>query len=423
MVARCAAALGGPPFGQAKPDVRAQASWALQALATPHDVAAALRRTADVLVACVADGCLLQLRGRRTCLQASAPAGRDGASIPSAPHGAQACAAHADVVAQARRRAGAQGAHLQVRFVLREGGTGALVLWRRRGPLTPDERWLVDVVVQACVQAVDRARQARRLRALRGLRDDFLQVAAHELRTPIAALQLQLGALSRRARHGQLPTTQAWVANKADRALGQISRLGALIDDMLQAAQADSKRLRLRLRPRRCDLRRLCEEALAHHGTEAARAGCRIDWRARGPVVGTWDAGQLWRTIGHLLANAFKYGAGRPVVVRLLPRPGYVTLIIADGGIGVRERAVPRVFGRYERDVSTRAFGGLGLGLYLAHEVVRAHGGQLDLRACAGGGTAARLRLPFVRPACAGAVGRSGIGFFGRRARGGPPLH
>ena len=114
-------------------------------------------------------------------------------------------------------------------------------------------------------------------------------------------------------------------------------------------------------------------------------------WRA---IVGRFDRRRLDQLLTNLLSNAFKYGAGKPVHFEVTAADGVARLEVRDEGIGIRTDDLERVFGRFERAVSPRNYGGLGLGLFVARQIAEAHGGAIALRSSPGEGARFIVELP-----------------------------
>jgi signal transduction histidine kinase len=112
------------------------------------------------------------------------------------------------------------------------------------------------------------------------------------------------------------------------------------------------------------------------------------------PIVGHWDRERVEQMIGSLLSNALKYGAGKPIGVQLRSAGGWAEITVRDRGMGIAPGDLERIFGRFERAVSVRNYGGLGLGLYLTREIVQSHGGSIHATSTPGEGAAFTIRLP-----------------------------
>ncbi|MCE9672215.1 GAF domain-containing sensor histidine kinase [Myxococcus stipitatus] len=239
---------------------------------------------------------------------------------------------------------------------------------------------------------VDNARLYREARRSVRLRDEFLAVASHELKTPLTPLQLRLQLLRRHTREGatSLPTRR--VAAQLEVVQRQVDKLTALVDGLLDVSRLSSGRLVLERE--RMDLEALAREVIDQLQLPASRAGCRVTLASRGDVSGEWDRKRLGQVLFHLLTNALKYGAGGPVRVRLRGEAKRVRLCVEDRGIGIAPEYQSHIFERFGRAVSERNYGGLGLGLYITRQVVEAHGGQVHVHSEPGEGSTFEVLLP-----------------------------
>jgi len=226
-----------------------------------------------------------------------------------------------------------------------------------------------------------------RLHALRAadeariVRENFLTVAAHELRTPLTTLQLRLQRL--RGRFG------ASEEDDLGAALRQILRMEGLIHQFLDAIRL--QQVRIELDRSAVDLGALAREVGDRLGLSAVPV---LQVTAPTPVVGRWDSARLEHVIAHLLLNAFKFGRGKPVHVRV-DRDGDLALLsVHDEGIGIAREDQERIFRRFERAVGVRQYGGLGLGLWIASEFVQAHGGKIRVESATGKGSTFTVELP-----------------------------
>jgi signal transduction histidine kinase len=128
---------------------------------------------------------------------------------------------------------------------------------------------------------------------------------------------------------------------------------------------------------------------------ELHRAGCVVHLHAPPEVKGgRFDASRMEQVVTNLLSNALKFGAGHPVEVTLTASRDRAALSVRDQGIGIPQEDQARIFDRFERAVSTRHFGGLGLGLYVSAQIVRAHGGTIGVESKLGQGARFVVILP-----------------------------
>jgi PAS domain S-box-containing protein len=219
------------------------------------------------------------------------------------------------------------------------------------------------------------------------LRDIFLSVAGHELRTPLNTLKLQLFNLGRMLTSPQ----QTAAVAKAER---EVDRLAALTDRLLDVARMAAGGFSMEPAP--MNLSELVHDIVARMTADASRAGCRIEVSAFAPVVGTWDRPSIDQVVTNLLSNAIKFGRGEPIEVRVEKLVGAARVRVRDYGLGVAETDRERIFERFERGVSERAFGGLGLGLWIARQIVTAHRGRIGVLPVEGPGAEFFVELPEV---------------------------
>jgi len=109
---------------------------------------------------------------------------------------------------------------------------------------------------------------------------------------------------------------------------------------------------------------------------------------------GRWDRVRIAQVVRHLLANAMKFGPGKPVEVELEVRAEAAVLQVRDHGIGIAPERVDGLFQRFERAVPASNYGGLGLGLYRVRRIVEAHGGEVTVDSVPGQGSTFRVHLP-----------------------------
>ncbi|WIG99378.1 PAS domain-containing sensor histidine kinase [Myxococcus sp. SDU36] len=222
-------------------------------------------------------------------------------------------------------------------------------------------------------------------------RDEFLSVAAHELRTPLTSLRLHLQLLLRQVggSNQEPPPELAPRARVLDR---QLSRLVGLVNTLLDVSRLAAGRLSLE--PRELDLAQLVRQMAEAFSEEFNRAGSTLSLHVDGPLLGEWDSLRLEQVLVNLLSNAVKYGGGQPVEVSLASEGLTAVLAVKDQGIGISEDGMARLFGKFERAVSERHYGGLGLGLFITRQIVEAMGGSITVRSAQGKGSTFILRLP-----------------------------
>ncbi|MCO5167967.1 MAG: ATP-binding protein [Planctomycetes bacterium] len=284
-------------------------------------------------------------------------------------------------------------AFVSLPVALRGRAYGALTLAREgaAGPFDDEELALAEEVARRAGLALDNARLYREAQEAIRARDEFLQVASHELKTPLTPLLLQLDSLALALRKANGLGER--LSSKVDVATRQTVRLNRLVDSLLDVSRITGGRLELL--PEEVDLAAVVRDVVQRFQPEARRVGCDLVVRAPAPVVGWWDRLRLEQVACNLLSNALKYGAGGPVEVEVVEAAaGVARLAVADRGIGIDEEGQRRIFSRFERAASVRHYGGLGLGLFITRRIVEEHGGTITVRSRPGEGATFTVELP-----------------------------
>jgi CheY-like chemotaxis protein len=239
--------------------------------------------------------------------------------------------------------------------------------------------------------AVDNASAYEQLQAANQLKDEFLATLSHELRTPLNAIlgyarMLRSGILKQERRAQALETIER-----------NASTLTQMVEDVLDVSRITAGKIRLHIQP--VDLATVVRDALATVTPAADAKGVRLEAIIEphvGPVSG--DPDRLQQVIWNLLSNAVKFTSrGGRVQTRLQRVNSHVEINVSDTGIGIREDFLPHLFERFRQGDSgtTRAHGGLGLGLAIAHRIVELHGGTIRAFSPGEGqGSTFRVELP-----------------------------
>lgn len=235
------------------------------------------------------------------------------------------------------------------------------------------------VVLQDVTSLVDLAR----------MREEFAAIVAHDLRTPVQAVLLQIDQLLRYA-SGEAATVPISTLQTMKHS-GQ--RLARLVTDLLDASLIEASRLRLSLRP--VDLPALASALVEELEGLLRGHPVELDLRGAPPAVQA-DPLRIEQILTNLLENAAKYSAdGTTIRVIVEPSTGGAAVAVQDSGPGIEPQDLPRLFDRYYQAQRARELhAGSGLGLYVAHGLVTAHGGRLGVESTPGVGSVFRVWLP-----------------------------
>jgi signal transduction histidine kinase len=220
--------------------------------------------------------------------------------------------------------------------------------------------------------------------------EDFLSVAAHELRNPLTAITGFAQLMQRGERYSERAVTAI---------LSQTARLQRLVGDLVDASRLETGQLKLRRT--RIDLVELVRASAEHAQATSARHSVRVSAPA-GPLEGWWDRDRLDQVLGNLLSNAIKYApAGGDVRIQVDDLGAEARVSVEDRGLGIPPEALPRLFERFYRVQHPEAgeIQGLGLGLYITKSLVEAHGGRIAVESEPGRGSTFSFTLPYGQPA------------------------
>jgi signal transduction histidine kinase/CheY-like chemotaxis protein len=251
---------------------------------------------------------------------------------------------------------------------------------------------LAQEVAERAAIAIDNARLYRETQRAVRMRDEFLVVASHELRTPVTSLNLSLRTLAEARRSGRQAESET-MRELLEIAERQGIRLVRLVNHLLDDVErGEFGGLALSLSE--IDLGALVRDVVQRFRAEASRAGCPLWIRCDVPVVARCDPSRIDQVVTNLLSNAIKFGARKPIEITLGQEDGMVRLTVRDHGIGIDPSHQARIFERFERAAPVQHYSGLGLGLYVSRGIVEAHGGVLRVESGLGTGSAFTMELP-----------------------------
>lgn len=292
---------------------------------------------------------------------------------------------------------------------------GALVIAAnsRDRAMTDDKLPLAEVLAERAALAVENAKlyteqvEARRkVEDLSRLKDEFLSIASHELRTPVTSIKGYTQLAKTLIRENDLSTSEEYL----DIALDQIDRMSRLILELLDVSRIETGRLEIRREPIRWST--FVRNVVHRQHTAVSDRRFHLNVPEDSKVV-EGDRDRLEQVLGNLLENAVKYSPdGSEILVNVEHRGDAVLTSVCDRGIGIPADELMQVFERFHRgrQVSSTNYGGLGLGLYITKQIVERHGGQIWVESAEGVGTTFHFSLPVANvddPAPAAEVART----------------
>jgi signal transduction histidine kinase len=264
---------------------------------------------------------------------------------------------------------------------------------------TREDRWydkadidLAQELADRSAIAIENARLYAHAQEAVRIREDFLSIASHELRTPMTALRLQIKILKRAlAAASKSERAKQTVGDHVRDLDDQGERLTRLINGLFDVTAISAGKLDLDVTDG--DFRNIVQTTVQSLRPLAREHGVQITVDAPEPLPGRWDETRVTQVVANLVSNAIKYGGGKPVSVRVAAEDSVVQLSVRDEGPGIPRAHRARIFERFERVPRVGGPTGLGLGLYIVRQIVQAHGGKVELEGQATG-TVFRVTLP-----------------------------
>jgi PAS domain S-box-containing protein len=270
-------------------------------------------------------------------------------------------------------------------------GAMTLVAAPERPRLTGADLPLAEELARRAALAIDNARLLHEATEAVRLRDDFLAMASHDMRTPLAVILASLQLARRRIAAAGDPGDVTRHLESAERTTRRMTGLvGELMDiSMLRSGET------LPLDLRQIDLVEIGDAAAEEYRTLTDRH--TIELRGDGSVVGLWDRGRLERVLRNLLDNALKYSpAGGSITLTVEADDGgrWAVVSVADEGVGIPAEDLPELFEKFHRGSNTRELRGTGLGLAGSRAVVEQLGGTITVESTLDVGSTFTVRLP-----------------------------
>jgi signal transduction histidine kinase len=244
--------------------------------------------------------------------------------------------------------------------------------------------------------AIDNARLFSQAREAVQMRDEFLSIASHELKTPITSLGLQIQMNQRRLqKNDDFFSGKKEVEKLLDTTSKQVDRLSKLIESMLDISRIAHGKLILE--SEEVDFGFLVKEVVERFHEQLSAAGYKYQLNIESCINGRWDRYRLEQVVTNLITNAMKYGDRKPIKISVFTEENSAVLVVRDHGMGIAQDNLTKIFDRFERAVTGNGISGLGLGLYISRQIAEAHGGKILVESEVGEGSSFRFEIPLSR--------------------------
>jgi signal transduction histidine kinase len=249
-------------------------------------------------------------------------------------------------------------------------------------------------LVGTVMDVTEKKKMEEALREALFYRDEFLSIASHELKTPLTSLKLQSQLFKRMiARNDPESYKPGRVERLIDQTDRQVSRLVGLVDDMLDISRIRTGKLTLNKEPVQLD--ELLQLVVDRFSSQfAIKEAPTVHITQLDQVLCPCDRIRIEQVLFNLLKNSFRYGNGKPVKISLVKEAEMIRISVEDHGIGIAKKNLQQIFNRFKRAIPATEVSGLGLGLFIAKQILLAHNGDIEVQSELGKGSIFSLVLP-----------------------------
>lgn len=226
-------------------------------------------------------------------------------------------------------------------------------------------------------------------------RDEFLSITSHELRTPLTTMLLKLHNMLNTVKNVSLSNFSVESLMRVlENAETQIKVLTTMINDLLNVSLITTGRMNLF--KEHTDLVEITRQVLENFSEMLDKEGYKVRLENKAPVIGFWDKGRVEQAVTNLVSNAIKYGRGQPINIKVFNHGGFGKFVIRDRGVGIPRgeyKMLFHLFRRVENNDGEKKKG-LGVGLYITNQIVKAHGGKIKVASIPRVGSTFTMELP-----------------------------
>lgn len=228
------------------------------------------------------------------------------------------------------------------------------------------------------------------------LRDEFLSIASHELKTPLTSMLLKIQIVLHSVRNVSLAKFSVQnLLTMLETAEQQVQRLRKMINDLLNTSLITTGKLDLEMQ--QADLTIIVREVVSEFIEKLEKEGYKVSLKAEKPIPVLVDKVRMEQVVTNLLTNAIKYGNKKPIDIEVANGHQTAKIIVTDHGLGIDPRHKDQIFGLFERGIQDKTYKGLGVGLYISSQIVKAHNGRITVDTRLNHGSTFTVELPIGR--------------------------
>jgi PAS domain S-box-containing protein len=248
-------------------------------------------------------------------------------------------------------------------------------------------------VGRACAVAIDNALLYRELKRSVKAREDFISIASHELRTPLTSLKMRVDLLGLLMERKKFPAEVADILKPIISELRpDVVKFTRLVEILLDFSKLGSNKLHLSIES--CDLSKIILEEVERIRPEFVAHKTDLIVSVQDKILGECDQVRVQQVVTNLLTNAVKFGNQKAVSLTVTGDKNAISITVRDQGIGMTDEDSERIFKPFERAVSDKHYGGLGLGLFITKQIVDRHNGTISVKSKVGEGTTFFVSFP-----------------------------
>jgi signal transduction histidine kinase/Na+/proline symporter len=252
---------------------------------------------------------------------------------------------------------------------------------------------LIEQFAQLCATVLENAFLYQAAQEAIQAREDFMEAASHELKTPLTPLKGQLQLFTHLLKTGQISSLpHERLIRLLQIADSQLNRFVNLVNQLLDVSAITSGQFELY--PEKFDVGELFEKLINDYYELIKQSECKINLAKKASTTVYWDKHRIEHVILNLLSNALKFAPNTEISITVTGNSENVEFSVHDRGAGIAKEDQNRIFQRFERLPSARNKGGFGLGLYISNQIVLAHGGTMRVQSTPGSGSTFTVKIP-----------------------------